>query len=105
MKVTMSAGFYVIYRWKLIPGKEDQFVAAWQTMTEEIRAHAGGLGSRLHESDDGTWVAYAGWPSREAWETADVKTGAAEQAARQMGDAVDDRLDPILLEPVADLLR
>ena len=100
-----STGYCVIYRWELVPGKEDQFIAAWEVMTKEIREHAGGLGSRLHKSDDGTWVAYAQWPSRDAWEAAEVATEAAREAAQQMADAVEEKKEPILLDPIADLLE
>jgi heme-degrading monooxygenase HmoA len=36
----LTIEFCVIYRWKLAPGMEKQFIAAWQTMTEQIREHA-----------------------------------------------------------------
>jgi len=101
----MRTGFCVIYRWALVPEKEQQFVSAWQSMTDEIRTHAGGLGSRLHKADDGTWVAYAQWPDRGTWERADVTTEPAKAAGEQMAAAVMKRYDPILLEPVADLLE
>jgi hypothetical protein len=45
-----------------------QFREAWHALTEDIFSSCNSLGSRLHESDDGTWVAYAQWRDREAWE-------------------------------------
>ena len=48
--------FCVIYRWRLKPGHDDDFVAAWARLTRAIRDGRGGLGSRLHRSDDGLWV-------------------------------------------------
>ncbi len=59
-----KADFYVVYRWRLKTGMEQQFIDAWAKMTDLIRAQRGGLGSRLHHRDDGWWVAYAAWPSR-----------------------------------------
>lgn len=100
----MNVGFCVIYRWTILAGKEEQFQAAWATLTEEIRDHAGGLGSRLHRAADGTWLAYAQWPSREAWDAADVATARARQAGAALAATVAERWDPILLDPVQDYL-
>ena len=60
--------FAVMYRWRLKPGTESEFVAAWADRTRAILETEGGLGSRLHRADDGSIVAYAQWPSRAAWE-------------------------------------
>jgi quinol monooxygenase YgiN len=97
-------GFAVIYRWKVNPAKVDQFKLAWATLTHEIRNHAGGLGSRLHVSVDGTWYAYAQWPSRQAWQSASVTTEASETAHALLADAIEERLPEIELVPEADLL-
>jgi len=53
------------------------------TRTEEIRNEMGGLGSRLHRSDDGSWIAYAQWPSRATWEAAQT-TQPSPSAARDL---------------------
>jgi hypothetical protein len=62
------------------------------------------LGSRLHRVADGTWLAYAQWPNRHAWETTKVTTAEAEEALRRFQDTIEERLEPLLLEPVADYL-
>lgn len=97
--------FCVLYRWLLVPGKEALFQQAWEQLTQEIRAHADGLGSRLHRAQDGTWTAYAQWPSREAWESADVTTDTARAAMQVLAETVAHRFDPILLEPICDRLE
>ena len=98
-------GFSVIYRFKLHPGKEAAFKEGWTRLTKAIRDKRGGLGSRLHLSDDGTWVAYAQWPDRRAWERAQKQESADAEAAQLMADSVEERLPPILLEPIIDLLE
>jgi quinol monooxygenase YgiN len=60
--------FVVLYRWKVKPEHEAEFIEAWSHLTAEILSRQGSLGSRLHRSDDGLFVAYAQWPSREVWE-------------------------------------
>jgi hypothetical protein len=62
--------FAVIYRWKLIPGREAQFERGWRAGTAAIAKEFGGWGSRLHRADDGTVFAYAQWPDRATWEKA-----------------------------------
>ena len=96
--------FCVIYRWQLKPGREDDFVAAWERLTRAIRNDRGGLGSRLHRADDGLWVAYAQWPDRATWESAQRRESANPDAAAAMAETVAERDEPLLLEAVADLL-
>jgi len=96
--------FAVIYRWRLQPGLESQFVAAWERATRAIREQRGGLGSRLHKLDDGSWLAYAQWPSRAAWEQARAAPSPDPEAAELMRAAILDSEPPLLLEPVADFL-
>lgn len=59
--------FGVAYRWRVPPDREQQFVEAWTELTKIIRDEHGGLGSRLHRGSDGTWFAYAQWPSEDDW--------------------------------------
>lgn len=62
--------FAVIYRWKLIPGREAQFEEGWRAGTAAIAGEFGGWGSRLHRGEDGIVFAYAQWPDRATWERA-----------------------------------
>jgi heme-degrading monooxygenase HmoA len=58
--------FVVIYCWRLKPGREDEFIRQWSLGTSRIREQCGSGGSALFRSDDGTYVAVARWPDREA---------------------------------------
>src|SRR3546814_19871532 len=64
--------FVAAYWWRVHPGKEDQFRAAWRRGTELIREKYGSLGSRLHREarPDGTtrFVGIAEWPDRATWQ-------------------------------------
>ena len=99
-----TLGFAVIYRWRLRPGKEDAFVEAWAAVTHAIRNQCGGLGSRLHKTDDGVWLAYAQWPSRAMWDAAALTDPALQPVRQQMRDAIEETLPDIPLTPIADLL-
>lgn len=98
-------GFVVIYRWRLRPGMERQFQRAWEQTTPVLMRQRGALGSRLHRAADGTWLAYAQWPSRQAWEQSQALPSVDADASRQMLEAEAEALAPIFLTPVADFLK
>lgn len=98
-----DAGFAVLYRWRLAPGKEKQFVDAWSRVTDFYIRYHGGLGSRLHRGDDGLWYAYAQWPDAASRKRA-FGRGELADAHESMKDAIAERLPAIILEPVAGSL-
>ena len=65
--------YAVIYQFNVIPGLEKDFEKTWQLATESFIAHAGGLGSRLHKNEAGSYIAYAQWPDKISWESARKK--------------------------------
>ena len=62
--------FVAVYWWRVHPGKEDQFRAAWRRGTEHITRIYGSHGSRLHQDRDGRFVGYAEWPDEASWQRA-----------------------------------
>ena len=103
--MTATVGFVVIYRWRLHPGKEQQFIDSWTRNTPQIIQRCGGLGSRLHRADDGSWLAYAQWPDRSTWERSYSVPDWESEAARQLSkEAVAETFPRILLEPQQDFL-
>jgi quinol monooxygenase YgiN len=105
MEHTPTAGFIAIYRWRLRPGKEQQFIDAWLVVTLAIKAERGGLGSKLHLDENGIYVAYAQWPNRETWQAMGDLPSVNTAASEAMRDAIEERLPSTLLSPVADLLE
>lgn len=75
--------FCAVYQWKVKSGKEDEFRDTWRIITEAIFNQHGSYGSRLHESDQGTWIAYAQWPDRAHWEHVEETLGVDLVRARQ----------------------
>ena len=105
MKSTVAHSiFIVLYRWRLHPGMESSFIAAWSQVTESLRTERGSLGSRLHKGDDGLWYSYAQWPSAEAREEAFALGSVDSTASAAMEAAIAERFPEIALEPVADFL-
>jgi hypothetical protein len=96
--------FIAIYRWRLKPGTEASFAAAWAERTRTVVMHDGGLGSRLHRAEDGRFVAYAQWPSRAAWELFMRTTAPPIPAGTMMRSCIESSDDPICLEVVCDML-
>ena len=85
---------------------EDSFKEGWSRLTKAIRDTRGGLGSRLHSTPDGIWVAYAQWPDRATWERSQQSEISADPEAMElMTGALEERFTPLLLEPQTDLLQ
>lgn len=97
-------GHCVLYRFRLKPGREADFVEAWAAVTRKLRDERGGLGSRLHRGPDGVWYAYAQWPSAEARAHAFEQPPVDAEASARMREATLEQLPEIVLEPVADEL-
>ena len=94
--------FAVLYRWRLVPGKEAEFTESWAAVTQALKTR-GGRGSRLHKAEDGTYWAYAQWPSVEAREGA-FREAVELTSVRPMSESVAECFDEIRLEVIADLL-
>ncbi|MEU3374397.1 hypothetical protein ABZ734_28635 [Streptomyces sp. NPDC006660] len=93
--------FAVIYRWDLKQGKERQFVDGWHRVTEAILERCGSYGSRLHQADDGTWVAYARWPDEASRDRCAMPD---PEGAAMMSDAIAERQPETRLLLVDDML-
>jgi hypothetical protein len=104
--------FVALYRWKVKAGRENAFREAWIRVTRANCALYGSLGSRLHRSEDGTWIAYAQWPSREDWEyawrrgvLADPESSAVMRECVE-ADSADEQFKPSLaLTVIEDMLE
>jgi hypothetical protein len=95
--------FVAIYRWRLHPEREHDFVANWQRIT--VVGLAGGSGgSSLFRNAQGVWVAIARWPSRAARDqffgTLDGSDAESEMSVRARLAVVerlpDEELDSVL---------
>jgi len=80
----------VLIEFRVRPGQDDAFRAAWTETTEYIRARFGSLGSRLHRAGDGRYVGYAQWPDRETYDR--------DHAWDESGRAIRQRMADTLLE-------
>ena len=99
-----GTGFVVLYRWRVALTAEADFVAAWKRLTELIREHQGGRGSRLHRGHDGLYYGYAQWPDQTTWEAQSRLPDEAAPLLDVIKSAIVERFEPILLDPIGDLL-
>jgi heme-degrading monooxygenase HmoA len=97
--------FVVLYRWKIRPGCEDDFLAAWSRISDLLLHERGSLGSRLHRGSDGLWYSYAQWPSAQARRDAFAQGPVDAAAGARMEAAIDERFPEVVLEMCADFLR
>lgn len=96
----------MIYKFSVIPGKESNFLEAWKNMTELIYQYEGSLGSRIHKSDSGEYIAYAQWPSKEIYDNSGDKLPKDVDVVRSAMREACSSIDAIYgLEVLEDLLK
>jgi len=59
---------YILYEFECSPANADDFIRLWANATKLIHSHYGSRGSRLHRTEDGTFIGYAAWPDEETLE-------------------------------------
>lgn len=66
--MTVNNKFTVIYSFKVVKGKEDDFIRCWTELTKLIYEFEGSYGSRLHKVNASLFIGYAQWPSKETYD-------------------------------------
>lgn len=96
--------FIVLYRWRIKPELEAQFIAAWSEVTEFYSQNEHWRGSRLHRGADGIFYSYAQWESDELRRKAFEKRLDSDAGAR-MREAIEESFPETVLEIVSDFLN
>ena len=96
--------FAVLYRWRIHPGREQDFIDSWTRVSQLLYSLHGSLGSRLHRGHDGLWYSYAQWPSAEARARAFSAPPVDPVASELQKACVAEYFPEIILEPVSDLM-
>ncbi|HEY4483432.1 MAG TPA: antibiotic biosynthesis monooxygenase [Candidatus Paceibacterota bacterium] len=92
----------LIYHWKLKPGiAEVDFIKNWSEGTRLTYETWGSLGSSLHKATDGTFWAYARWPSKETRQRMFAERKDWPHPNEPFADHIG---DPLELELLDDLL-
>ena len=95
--------FIILYRWRIKPQLEQQFIDSWTEVTKFYREIFGSLGSRLHRGNDGLFYGYAQWQSAEQREKA-FQNMPELPAGAKMREAIDESFPEIQLEVISDFL-
>ena len=93
----------LLYRWRIKPEKEAQFIEGWSEVTEFLRENFDSLGSRLHRGSDGLFYGYAQWKSVADREKAFAESPQLEESEK-MRDAIEESFPEIILEKLSDFL-
>lgn len=105
--------FAVIYRGYVLPGREEEYEQCWGTIAEYFVGHRGALGSCLHRTEDGEYLAYSRWPDRgtrdASWGDESEGDGLSDEikgVIEQLKACIDESQprDEICMEVVEDLL-
>lgn len=56
--------FAVIYRAHVLPGCEEQYQQLWEVIAKYFVERRGAIGSCLHKTEEGYWLAYSRWPDK-----------------------------------------
>lgn len=95
--------FCVIYRWRIKPELEEQFVESWSEITKVLIKDFAGKGSRLHRGEDNLFYAYAQWNSEEDRKKA-FKNFPKTSVSEEMRKAIIESFPEIKLESISDFL-
>ncbi len=108
------SNFAVIYRAYLKPGRESDYQKAWQIVARYFVKCRGAIGSCLHRTTDGMWVAYSRWPDQKtrdvSWPGESAPSTELPQEIQEAVLVIQDCHDPerklpcICMEVMNDLL-
>tara|TARA_R110000868_G_scaffold26220_5_gene101263 strand:+ start:220 stop:1053 length:834 start_codon:yes stop_codon:yes gene_type:complete len=95
----------ILYRWRLKPGRETEFRAAWAEGTRLIHQACKSYGARLHEGEDGLFWSYALWPSEATRKACFADHDwFGRDCFKTMQACIDERFDEIRLTLTDDAL-
>lgn len=103
--------FAVIYQGYIKKGREKEYQELWNKIANYFVQYRGALGSSLHCTDKGVWLAYSRWPDKAtrdaSWPAEDSPSKAlpqdVQQAIIRIKDCLDDdqKIPEICMEVIA----
>lgn len=99
--------FAVIYQIYLKPGSEEPFRKYWTEVASYFVDERGALGSTLHKTEEGMWVAYSRWPDKatrdaswpqEGAEVSSAISPAMRQAIEGLKECIEKRLPEVCMK-------
>lgn len=106
--------FAVIYQGYVKEARESEYQKAWHMVARYFVEKRGAIGSCLHRTSDGLWVAYSRWPDKKtrdaSWPGEDAPSSVLSPEIRKAVLTLKDCMDQtrkfpdICMEVVDDLL-
>jgi hypothetical protein len=106
--------FAVIYQGYIKAGRELEYQEAWNKVARYFIEQRGAIGSCLHRTNDGLWIAYSRWPDKQtrdaSWPGENAPSEELSPEIRHAILVLKDCLDPdrkipdLCMEVVHDLL-
>ncbi|WP_019612881.1 hypothetical protein [Psychromonas ossibalaenae] len=96
--------YTIIYQWEVHSHKCDEFLNAWEAVTEHYMENHNALGSRLHKAGENYFVAYSQWLNKEARDAAFSKNDAPQEAITTMEDSIINTHRAIEMDVLSDKL-
>jgi len=106
--------FAVIYQGYVKTGQESAYLEAWKKVAKYFVEKRGAIGSCLHRTSDGMWLAYSRWPDKKtrdaAWPGENAPSSDLPIEIRNAVLTIKNSLDPdrklpdICMEVISDLL-
>ena len=98
--------YAIIYTFKVKEGMEETFIQSWKTMTQLIYEYENSFGSRLHQSEENVFIAYALWPDKQTFENAGGNLpDEAKEVRNKMRESCIDIQTQFKMPVVQDMLR
>jgi hypothetical protein len=85
----------MLYQWRLVSGKEEQFSKAWAIVTARLKEQ-GSFGSALFAGPDGTVFAIARWPDLETRQASSAKRADPENYALMIAAIAEELQEHVL---------
>ena len=107
--------FAVLYRASVYPAREEEYQRLWHQVATFFVQHRGALGSCLHKTKQGEWIAYSRWPDKTtrdaSWpqeneEPSETLSSEIQGAITELKNCIDkdQPYEEICMEIVDDLL-
>ncbi|HSW86633.1 MAG TPA: hypothetical protein VLG49_03940 [Rhabdochlamydiaceae bacterium] len=90
--------FAVIYQGYTKSGREQDYQILWNKIANYFVERRGAIGSYLHRSSDGMWVAYSRWPDKAtrdaSWPGENAPSNELPEDIRKAISEIKDCIDP-----------
>ena len=86
--MNISPNFAVIYRFYLEDSKEEEYISNWKVVADYFTQQRGAIGSSLHKTNQGYWLAYSRWPNKQTRDASWSKDNIKEDLPEKIKNAI-----------------